>query len=237
VNPKRNVLTTNPRDITITLGGAAVFAALAAVLTLARASVPFPLIPYLQIDFAELPIMISFFLFGPFAGIMTELVHWLFLNETGSDVPLGPAIKLVAVLSTFLGFWLGSVVYSRLGLGTGKRRALGLSLMFGLGSSLRIAAMTVVNYFVLVYIGPVLFGINYMAFAKSTLVATTGWQFNADAAVLFWVLVFTALYNVINLLVASIPAGLIVSPLTNSYKHMTSFETWLMRSLSAQSAN
>jgi riboflavin transporter FmnP len=227
-------LITNPKNFTISLAGAAVFAALAAILTLARASVPFPLIPYLQIDFAELPIMISFFLFGPFAAIITELVHWLFLNQTGSDAPLGPAIKLVAVLSTFLGFWLGSLMYSRLGLGTERRPALGLSLMFGFGALLRIAAMTAVNYFVLVYIGPVFFGVNYMAFAKNTLVATTGWQFNADAAVLFWVLVFTALYNLINLLVASIPAGLIVSPLTNSYKHMTSVETWLTRSLGAQ---
>ena len=228
---------TNPKNFTITLAGAAVFAALAAILTLARASVPFPLIPYLQIDFAELPIMISFFLFGPFAAVITELVHWLFLNETGSDAPIGPAIKLIAVLSTFLGFWLGSVIYSRLGFGTERRPAFGLSLMFGFGSLLRIAAMTVVNYFVLVYIGPVLFGVNYMAFAKSTLVATTGWQFNADAAVLFWVLAFTALYNLINLLVASIPAGLIVSPLTTSYKHVTSVETWLTRSLGAQPPN
>jgi len=230
----RLYLLTNPRNLTITLTGAAVFAAIAAVLTLAKAAVPFPLIPYLQIDLAELPIMVSFFLFGPLAGIITELVHWLFLNETGSDVPLGPAIKLVAILSTFLGFLLGSAVYPRLGLG--RRPAIGLSLMFGLGALVRIAAMTVVNYVVLVYVGPVFFGVNYMAFAKSTLAATTGWQFSGDTAVLFWVLVFTALYNVINLLVASIPAGLLVSPLTDSFRHITSAETWLMRTLRAQSA-
>jgi len=221
----------------MTVSGAAVFAALAAVMTLARASVPFPLIPYLQIDFAELPIMISFFLFGPLAAVVTELVHWLFLNETGSDAPLGPAIKLVAILSTFLGFWLGSLTYSWLARRNRRSLGLGLSLMFGLGMLLRVAAMTVMNYLVLVYIGPVFFGVNYMAFAKSTIVATTGWQFNGDAAVLFWVLAFTAIYNVINLLVASIPAGLIVSPMTNSFRHMTSVETWLMRSLGAHSSN
>ena len=230
-------MTKNPRNLTITFTGAAVFAALAAMLTLARASVPFPLIPYLQVDLAELPIMISFFLFGPVAGIITELVHWLFLNETGSDVPLGPAIKLVAVMSTFLGFWLGSVVYSRFGGGTGRRPVFGLSLLFGWGMLLRIAAMTVMNYLVLVYIGPVFFGVDYLAFARSTLAATTGWQFNGNAAVLFWVLLFTALYNVTNLLVACIPAGLIVSPLTNSFRHITSVETWLMRSLGSRSPN
>ena len=177
--------------------------------------------------------MVSFFLFGPLAGIITELVHWLFLNETGGDAPLGPAIKLVAILSTFSGFWLGSKIYSRLGLVI-RRPALGLSMMFGLGALVRIAAMTLVNYVVLVYIAPVFLGVDYMAFAKSTLAATTGWQFTSDAAVLFWVLIFTALYNVINLLVASVPAGLLVSPLTNPFKHITSLETWLMRSLGSQ---
>jgi len=181
--------------------------------------------------------MISFFLFGPLAGCVTELVHWLFLNETGSDAPLGPAIKLVAVLSTFFGFWLGSQVYSRVGGRLQRRTGLGLSLLFGFGMVLRVAAMTLMNYAVLVYIGPVFFGVDYMAFARSTIIATTGWQFNGDAAVLFWVLVFTAVYNVINLLVASIPAGLIVSPMTNSFKHITSLETWLTRSLTARSAN
>jgi riboflavin transporter FmnP len=224
----------SPRRFTVTLSGAAVFAALAAILTLARASVPFPLIPYLQIDLAELPIMISFFLFGPIAGIITEVVHWLFLNETGSDAPLGPAIKFVAVMSTFLGFWLGGAIYSRLGAATGRRPVFGLSLIFGLGAVLRVAAMTVMNYAVLVYIGPVFFGADYVTYAKSTLVATTGWQFSGDAAVLSWVLIFTALYNVINLLVASVPAGLIVSPLTNSFRHITSVETWLMRSIGAR---
>jgi riboflavin transporter len=227
-------LNSNPGRVTITVSGAAVFAALAAIFTLARAEVPFPLIPYLQIDLAELPIMISFFLFGPLAGIVTELVHWLFLNETGSDAPLGPAIKLIAVLSTFLGFWLGSLAYSRLGGHTQKRA--GLGLMFGLGMLLRIAAMTLVNYVVLVYIGPLFLGIDYMSFAKATISATTGWQFSGDAAVLFWVLTFTAIYNVVNLLVAAIPAGLIVSPMTNSFRHVTSIETWLMRSLAANSS-
>ncbi len=223
----------NPQRFTVTLAGAAVFSALAALLTLSRAAIPFPLVPYLQIDFAELPIYIAFFLFGPVAAIITELVHWLFLNITGSDAPLGPAIKLIAVLSTLGGFWAGSAIYSRLVRERG-RPAVSLSLMFGGGMLLRVVAMTIVNYIVLVYVGPVIFGLNYMAFARITLVQTTGWQFNGDAILLFWVLVFTALYNVINLLAAAIPAGLVVSPLTNSFRHITSIDTWLMRNVKAK---
>jgi len=226
-------LKNNSQRFTVTLAGAAVFSALAALLTLSRAAIPFPLIPYLQIDFAELPIYISFFLFGPLAAIITELVHWLFLNITGSDAPLGPAIKLVAVLSTLGGFWAGSAIYSRLARGRG-RPAIALSLMFGGGMLLRVLAMTVVNYVVLLYVGPVIFGLNYMAFARITLVKTTGWEFSGDAILLFWVLVFTALYNVINLLAAAIPAGLVVSPLTNSFRHITSVETWLMRNVKSK---
>ena len=223
----------SPQKFTVTLAGAAVFSALAALLTLSRASIPFPLIPYLQIDFAELPIYIAFFLFGPLAAIITELVHWLFLNITGSDAPLGPAIKLVAVLSTLCGFWAGSSVYPHLAPGRG-RPAVALSLMFGGGLVIRVVAMTVVNYIVILYVGPVVFGLNYMAFARATLVQTTGWQFSGDAILLFWVLVFTALYNVINLFAAAIPAGLVVSPLTNSFRHITSLETWLMRNVRAK---
>ena len=216
-----------PRS-TVTLAGGCVFAALAAVLTLARAAVQYPPIPYLQIDLAEIPIMISFFLFGPLAAVVTEVIHWLFLNVTGSDAPLGPAIKIVAVLSTLFGFWLGSLAYSRIGRGGS---AVALSMMFAVGTLLRVAVMTVANYVVLLYVGPVFFGANYLAFAKTVLQSALHWEFTSDAAALFWVLVFTALYNVINLLVGAIPAGLIIPPVARSFKHITTFDAWLSRNV------
>jgi riboflavin transporter FmnP len=213
---------------TVTLAGGCVFAALAAVLTIAKAAVQYPPIPYLQIDFAEIPIMISFFLFGPVVAVLTEVIHWLFLNVTGSDAPLGPAVKIMAVLSTLLGFWLGGQMYSRLGRGG---TAVALSIMFAIGMLLRVSVMTAVNYVVLVYIGPMFFGANYLAFAKSVLQAALGWEFSTDAAALFWVLLFTGLYNVINLIVAAIPAGLIIAPVARSFKHVTSFDSWLFRTV------
>jgi riboflavin transporter FmnP len=216
----------NQPRATVTLAGGCVFAALAAVLTLARAAVQYPPIPYLQIDFAEIPIMISFFLFGPLAAVVAEVIHWLFLNVTGSDAPLGPAIKIVAVLSTLLGFWLGSLAYSRLGRGGS---AVALSIMFAAGTLLRVAVMTVANYVVLLYVGPVFFGADYMSFAKTVLQSALHWEFTSDAAALFWVLMFTALYNVINLLVGAIPAGLIVPPVARAFKNITTFDAWLSR--------
>jgi riboflavin transporter FmnP len=214
--------------VTVTLAGAAVFAALAALLTLAKAEIPFPLIPYLKIDFSEIPILIAFFLFGPPAAVISTFIQWIFLDVTGSDAPLGPAIKLVAILSTLGGFWLGNEFYRRVK-GNVVRPNLAVSIMLGNGMLWRVVAMTLVNYIVLVYIGPVFFGQDYLAFARFTIEKTTGWQFASQTLVLTYVLLFTAVYNVINVLVAAIPAGLIVSPITSSFKHLTSFEAWLAR--------
>ncbi|MGA2790715.1 MAG: ECF transporter S component [Candidatus Bathyarchaeia archaeon] len=221
---------TTAQKVTVTLAGAAVFAALAAILALAKAAVPFPLIPYLQIDFSEIPIYIAFFLFGPFAAIISSVVQWIFLNVTGSDAPLGPAIKFAAVVSTLGGLWLGSAVYGRIK-GNKAHPSLAILMMFGSGIVWRVAAMTVVNYIVLIYIGPIFFGVDYIGFAKATIERSTGWKFGSEGMVLAYTLLFTAVYNIVNLLVAAIPAGLIASPIASSFKHITSFEAWLARNM------
>jgi riboflavin transporter FmnP len=219
---------TSAQKMTVTLTGAAVFAALAAILTLAKAAVPFPLIPYLQIDFSEVPILIAFFLFGPTAGAIAAVIQWMFLNVTGSDAPLGPAIKFAAVISTLGGLWLGSELYRQVK-GNKARPSLAISMILGSGILGRVVAMTVINYAVLVYIAPVFFGADYLGFAKFTLEKSTGWQLGTETMVLTYTLLFTAVYNIVNLLVAAIPAGLIVSPITNSFKHITSVDAWLDR--------
>jgi riboflavin transporter FmnP len=214
--------------LTVTLAGAGVFAALAALLTLAKAEIPFPLIPYLQVDFAEVPILIAFFLFGPVAAIISSVIHWLFLNVQGSDAPLGPMIKFLAELSTISGLWFGNVLYQRIK-GSKPHPTIALSMMLGGGVASRVAAMTVVNYVILLYVAPIFFHADYLGFARLTLQQSIGLQFASDFAVLFYTLLFTAVYNVVNLLVAAVPAGLIVSPITTSFKHITSIEAWLAR--------
>ena len=217
---------------TVTLAGAGVFAAMAALLTLAKAAIPFPLIPYLQIDFAEIPILIAFFLFGPVAAAMSAVIHWLFLNVQGSDAPLGPALKFVAEISTIGGFWIGNAAYRHLR-GAKPHPTLALSMMLGGGAFWRVAAMTIVNYIVLLYVAPVFFHADYLGFARLTLEQTTGWHFADNVAVLIFTLTFTALYNVVNLLVAAVPAGMIVSPISTSFKHITSVDAWLTRNMRA----
>jgi riboflavin transporter FmnP len=212
---------------TVTLAAAGVFAALAAILALAKASIPFPVLTYLQVDFSEIPIVLAFFMFGPITAAITAVVQWIFLNVTGSDAPLGPAIKFAAMLSTLGGFYVGSLLYDRV-----KRRDgspnLALSLMLGSAILWRVVAMTVVNYLVLIYIAPVFFGADYLGYARFTL-EKAGFQVASMSVLLGYVLMFTAAYNVVNTLVGAIPAGLIVSPIRESFKHITSSETWLAR--------
>lgn len=214
----------------VTLAGAGVFAALAAILTLSRLEIPFPLIPYLKIDFAEIPILIAFFLFGPVAAVVSSVIHWLFLNFQGSDAPLGPALKFVAEISTLGGFWLGNQVYRHIK-GAKPHPTIALSVMLAGGVSWRVAAMTVVNYVVLLYIAPIFFHADYLAFARMTLEQSIHWTFADNTAVLAFTLLFTAVYNILNLLVAAVPAGLIASPIATPFKHITSNEAWLARNM------
>lgn len=220
---------TRAQRMATTVAGAGIFAALSAILALAKVAIPFPVLSYLQIDFSEIPIVMAFFTFGPQAAAISAVIQWIFLNVTGSDAPLGPAIKFAAVISTLGGFWLGSELYRRVR-GNAVRPYLAASVMLGSGILWRIIAMTVVNYVVLVYIAPVFFGADYLGYAKFVF-SKAGWQFADEGALIGYILLFTAAYNVVNTLVAAIPAGVIVSPIKNSFKHITSNETWLARCL------
>ncbi|CZQ83529.1 ecf transporter substrate-specific component [Trichococcus palustris] len=81
--------------------GISLFGALAFVLMF----IAFPVIPafsYLKIDFSDLPILLSFFLYGPAGGIISALIrsilHYL---QTGGDMgyPIGDAAGFLATLA------------------------------------------------------------------------------------------------------------------------------------------
>ncbi len=172
----------------------------------------------------------AFFLFGLPAATIATVIQWIFLNFQGADAPLGPAIKFFAITSTLAGFVVGEFLYRRLKTSR-PHRGLALSLILGSGMLWRVVVMTVVNYFVLIIVGPVFFGQDYLTFARLTLEKTMSWNIADNTTALFYTLVFTGVYNVINMLVAAVPAGLIVSPMTSAFKHITSVEAWLARSL------
>jgi riboflavin transporter FmnP len=130
----------------VAIAGTAVFSALALVLGSASQSLGlnFPVIPYLQFDFGEVAIILAFFIFGPAPAVVASVVEFVGLMLFGQNVPVGPVLKLFALVSTVSGLWLGSKVVSMMR-GGGLGRLVGSGGVFG--SAVRALVMTVPNFY------------------------------------------------------------------------------------------
>jgi len=167
--PERGRLTTT------SLAGIAVFGALSAILTYFSQSLGlnFPLVPYLQFDLGEVAIVLALFVFGPFPAVVSTFVEFVTLEGIGQNVPWGPVLKLLSMVSSVAGIWLGVNFASRL-------RRTSVQNLFeagtGFGAAVRASFMTIPNYLylVLVYAEP-------------------------NGSALMLVLVYTAIFNVLQL--------------------------------------
>lgn len=187
----------------VTTANIIVFSSLAIILTSLKAEVPFPILPYLKFDFAEIPVMVVLLLFGPIPSLLTAIVHWITLTLTRGDV-LGPLLKFLAVTPMILGFWIGVEAYRRFS----KRsvydttRALGLGLV--LGVILRVLVTTLANIVVLLFVAP-----GYLFYAQS-LLGQAGINVVSTIDVLLWTLLFTAIFNVLHVPLSSFLAVIAV---------------------------
>lgn len=194
----------------VSLGGIAVFGALAVVLTTISQALGlnFPLIPYLQFDFGEVAILLAFFIFGPVPGVVAGFIEFLTLMVLGQNAPIGPILKLISILASLGGIWLGTSAISRSRSPTfAKAAAVGIFLAV----VLRVIFLTISNYYLLVFFGgeyaisglvPYLAG--FFKPAGITLTSANGLEV---------VLAFTAVFNVLQLLlVAGITSFLVGLP-------------------------
>lgn len=174
---------------------AGVFGALSILLTVISQALvlSFPLIPYLQFDFGEVAILLAFFLFGPLPAIASAIVEFLVLMEFGQNVPIGPVLKVVAILSSLFGLWLGVMVTGQRNRRTPTGLVFGSSLTFGL--LLRAGAMTVANYILIVY----LYGLNAIVGMVSSLFKLVGIGVTSSNGLVI-VLGFTAIFNCLQLM-------------------------------------
>ena len=188
------------RSDSVSLGGMAVFGALAVVLTTLSQSLGlnFPLIPYLQFDFGEIAIFLAFFLFGPVPGVVAAFVEFLTLMALGVAAPIGPILKLISILASLGGVWLAAVVVSRASRPSFTKVAL---LGTSLGVVSRVALLTVANYYLIVFLGGQysLGGLVYYLGGPFKLVGLT----LTDADGLGLILAITAVFNVLQLLFAA----------------------------------
>lgn len=168
----------------------AIMGALAIALSLARIQVPYPLLPFLKVDFAEIPSFIAYFLLGPLSGACCAALHWLGMVLRSGN-PVNPTFKLLAVLSNLLGFWAGEKV--------GK----GAWASIALGAVSRVAVMTVVNLLVFAVLAP-----GYLELTKA-LLRGLGLSFSTDAEALAWALLLIGVFNAIHAAVSGVPALLV----------------------------
>jgi riboflavin transporter FmnP len=189
-----------------TVAGTAVFGALAVILTTISQALGlnFPVIPYLQFDLGEVAILLSMFILGPVPAVLSAFVEWGTLMFVGQFVPVGPLLKLFAILSSLLGIWLGLRVASKLR-STTLNRFVGFGTIAGIVS--RVLVMTVANYLLIV----ILFSIPVLAAIVSSPFRLVGIGVTPENALVV-VLVFTGIFNALQLaLVSSISAVVVHS--------------------------
>ena len=181
----------------VSLGGIAVFGAFAVVLTTLSHSLGlnFPLIPYLQFDFGEIAILLAFFIFGPVPGLVAGFIEFLTLMVLGQNAPIGPILKLVSILASLGGIWLGMALVSR-SRSPSFARAVALGTALGVVS--RVIFLTISNYYLIVFFGG--------QYALNGLVPYLAGSFKivglslTSADGLGLILAFTAVFNVLQLL-------------------------------------
>ncbi len=190
------------------VSSAALFGALAAALTMAKAitTIPFPILPYLKFELAELPVFIAFLALGPRVGLASALIYWMVLTPIGEFTPLGPAMKFTAVTSTLIGMWLGLRIQQLMGLRGGGIGALIVCGVFG--AIIRVLVMTFFNYLVLAVLLP-----EWLVFANA-LLNRAGFHVSTAWEALLLVLSFTAVFNVLHTLLSLVPSYIIVGALT-----------------------
>ncbi|MDG6929011.1 MAG: hypothetical protein JRN29_03055 [Nitrososphaerota archaeon] len=179
----------NRRPDTARVALAATLAALASLISISGLSVPFPLMPFLRFDAAEIPDALAFLLLGPTGGLAVTTIHWMTLNLSASfDPVVGPTMKFMAVFATLLGMYVGTLF---LGRGSSDRRSF-LSLLVW-GTALRFLIMLPVT-FALYYL---VFPATYLTFAAKAL-AAAGIMVSGQLATAIAVTLATALFNVMH---------------------------------------
>ncbi len=201
-----------------TLTSGATLAAFSLVLAVLPLSLPFPPIPYLRFDPAEIPVFIALLGFGPASGMLATVVYFMALLAVGEFTPIGPTMKFLAVFSSLLGFWIGSRIIGSRGLGP----MVGAGAV--VGSIVRVVAMTAANYVVLVMMFP-----EFLSFATTTLSAFLGLNLAADINGLFLVLLFTAVYNILHMVFSLVPSVLALNSISKAKALETVWVPWVVK--------
>ena len=174
----------------------AIFAALAILLTFGHAEVPFPILPYLKFDFAEIPVMLALFLGGFGVGFSASVIHWIVLTIARGWF-LGPLMKFLAVAPMVIGSWLGIKLVK----GRSLWKTLTMALLLGI--IFRVIVCSITNVVVLLWVAP-----DYLKFSAS-LLKSIGFNISSEMEAVTLTLWFTAIFNAIHVFLSSIVAYMV----------------------------
>jgi riboflavin transporter len=148
----------NTKALSLTI----IFIALAVALNVYGPKIPFPLADFLYFQIWEIPIVIAFLLIGPKTGLavagLNTVVLFMFFQ---GNLPTGPIYNLAAILATMVGIYLPYKIATRgcksENMGTYLRKHITIITLSAtsMGVVLRVALMSVVNYFALQQIYPI----------------------------------------------------------------------------------
>jgi riboflavin transporter FmnP len=158
-------------------------------LTLSHLIAFYPL-TYLKFDPAEIIVILSLLLFGPYVAIGIAFIHFALLNVFTGFPIIGPGMKFLAVISTIVGIYLGLTLFKF------KKSLYMILFALILALVIRNVVMTIANYalFITIFAG-------FLPFAEAMITKAIGLPGS-----LFLILVFTAIYNSIHVLIAVLSA-------------------------------
>jgi riboflavin transporter FmnP len=178
-----------------------IFGALAFLISISGLSTVFfyPPAPFLKFDVSEIIDLLALFIGGYVIGVMTSLIHMIGLFFMGANVPLGPSLKFLAVVSMFPGFYIGELLGRKYNLS--KFYSWLISLFTATIS--RLIVMSIANIIVLTVIAPEFLtffmvtnsGSNPVLQALITALIVIG-SYNVIHAI-FTILLATGIYDVV----------------------------------------
>lgn len=146
----------------------AIMASLSLSLSILKLELPYPILPYLKFDFAEIPVTLVYFLAGFAWSVIAESLHLIGMLARGAD-PIGATMKFLAVLSMLAGGWFA------------KKTVRSTIVEFTGATLLRVSTMILANWIYFTLLFP-----NFLGYAVKL------------AGGIYLLYIYTAVFNLIH---------------------------------------
>jgi len=189
-----------------------ILGAMAIAISLTFRGIPFPIAPFLKIDFSEIIDLLALYLGGWWVALAVATVHFLGLMVNTQHL-IGPPMKYIAVLSMYLGIYIGGKLFN---MGNPSLDLKALAISITSSSIVRALAMIAVNILVLLYVAP-----EFYVFFENQLAMITGTK-PSTIDVFLYVSYIIGSYNIIQTIFAFIPVYILVKVIK---RHITLAES------------